>query len=474
MGVIVAVTLIITNTALSGLPERINGLYLPPGHFTPRKLTTLVHYYRAAGLNAVVLHAKDPLGRVFWKTDHPTAERIGAVSGDGSLERAVKYLTALSIWTIAKVDLFADDRLARKIPELAVVNRKTGGLWSDKNGLHWANPYDRRVWEYNIALCRELVAMGFDEIQFDYIRFPSDGELSKTGYPSKPDSSTPASTVGEFLSLANKSLGPLGVVISIDLFGLTAWKNDDFGVGQVLELISPHVDVICPMLYPSHFPKGFLGWKDPSAYPEKIMALSMARMGKRTKKRVRPWVQGFWYTPGEINAQIDGIVKSGSRSWMVWNPSADYENTFIALAKRGNTVFLPPKLYPGLPELLRRGSRSVAGEKRVVNFTDYDAGYSILSLEESDETYRSPYGTLVAVVHTLDEAILDRVLLFRNIPLGKTMGKRSKVYLAARALAEELRLNARAIQPFPIYLSWGRGGGFSLTPPYEVEDTSSN
>ncbi len=449
--------ILLTKAALAGMPEKINGVYLPPGHLSARNITTLLHYYRAAGLNAVVLHVKDPFGRVHWKAENGVAREIGAASGNGSLEAAVGYFNAASIWTIAKIDVFADDLLAEKVPERAVLNMETGRPWADRKGLRWTDPHDREVWAYNLDLCVELAAMGFKEIQFDYIRFPSDGELRNIRYPSRMGKAAPSETIGEFLATARERLSKLGVVISIDVFGLTAWKRGDFGVGQVLEEMVPHVDVVCPMFYPSHFPVGFLGWKEPSGYPEEIMTLGMSRMDKRTEKNVRPWVQGFWYAPEEIAAQIGGIEKNGGKSWMVWNPSADYGKTFAALAM-GRDIHYPPfRPYSQLPELRRRGSRTVSGQKRIVNYTDYDAGYSILSLEESDGGYRSPYGTPVSVVHTLDEAILDRALRYRNLSLKQGMGKWRKASVKAAALLRELGLDPRRLRPFPIYLTWGRG-----------------
>ena len=113
----------------------------------------------------------------------------------------------------------------------------------------------------------------------------------------------------------------MDVVISVDVFGLTAWKTTDFGVGQVLEEIVPYVDIICPMFYPSHFPVGFLGKKVPGDYPLEIMELSMKRIQKRTNKKIRPWIQGFWYKPEKIIAQLDGIANAGASSWEIGRAS---------------------------------------------------------------------------------------------------------------------------------------------------------
>jgi hypothetical protein len=122
----------------------------------------------------------------------------------------------------------------------------------------------------------------------------------------------------------------------------------DFGVGQVLEEIVPHVDVICPMLYPSHFPVGFLGYKNPGHYPRQIVELSMKQIKKRTNKKIRPWIQGFWYKTEDIIAQINGVLSTGTSSWTVWNSSGRYSKTYRAIAERMNTTLPEAKSYPSL------------------------------------------------------------------------------------------------------------------------------
>ena len=153
------------------------------------------------------------------------------------------------------------------MPALSVMDSASDTPWTDANDLHWANPSDSRVWDYNIALSKELARMGFDEIQFDYVRFPSDGDLSIISYPNTLPGFSKSDCIASFLEKAHDELKPLGVSISADVFGLTAWKTDDFGVGQVLEKMAPHLDVICPMFYPSHFPSGFLGKQSPGEFP---------------------------------------------------------------------------------------------------------------------------------------------------------------------------------------------------------------
>ena len=136
-------------------------------------------------------------------------------------------------------------------------------------------------------------------------------------------------------------------------------------MGQVLGQIAPHVDVLCPMLYPSHFPKNFLSLKNPGQYPYKIYKLSLDEMTKRTDKPIRPWIQGFWYTPEEINAQLQGVVDSGTQSWTVWSPSGRYAKTFNALEIRSKTHFPDD----------RRPSSNTTGSVDVVRDRDSSSAY---------------------------------------------------------------------------------------------------
>jgi hypothetical protein len=457
--------LMISGSGFAGLPDSTTGLYIPANKIADRKISEFIHYADLAGLNAVVLHVKDPHGWLSWKSDDPVAVEIAAAQGGRSLPDMLKKLKANGIWTIAKLDVFVDHQLISHRPEWGLLDVRTGSPWTDKNGLYWANPYDRRVWDYNLNLCRELVAMGFDEIQFDYIRFPSDGDLLTIAYPCVLDDPAKSRCISAFLKTAHSVLKPMGVVLSVDLFGLVAWKDDDFGIGQVVEEIAPYVDVLCPMLYPSHFPEGFLGKKNPARYPRQIMELSVKRLEKRTTKIIRPWIQGFWYGPDEINAQLDGVSSAGGVNWSIWNPSGNYASTYNALAARGNTIFPEPEFYPSLSEIFKQDRKVIRGNLRVVNLTDYQKGFSILSLEASTKEYRSSYSTPMAVLATLDESIMDHILSQRDIALTRLTSQREKRVLLADLLCKDLDIEARRLRPVPIYIDWQNACCFTRSIP---------
>lgn len=436
-------------------------VYVPPHRITQRTLDEIVHYAALTPVNAVVLHVKTPRGRLLWSSENPTAVEMGVAAQHSGLVRHVARLKQDNIYTIAKLDVFADHRLAASRPELSVIDARTGAPWTDANGLHWSNPRDSRVWAYNIALARELAGMGFDEIQFDYVRFPSDGDLSVIAYPDTTTGFSKSDCIQSFLENASRQLRPLGVSLSADIFGLTAWKTNDFGIGQVLEKMAPHLDVICPMFYPSHFPAGFLGKQTPGEFPEMIMESCMRSIQRRTDKPIRPWIQGFWYRPDQISAQIEGIENVSPSSWSVWSPTGNYGRSYRAMADRSGTRLTRPKFYDSLAELKNEADRFIRGNTAVVNYTSFKAGYSILSLEASQKGKRSRFTSPSAVVGTLEESIMDHILQSRGISFTTNANPYTKRKLISDLLCSDLGKSARRMRPQPIYIDWSRDCTFS-------------
>ncbi len=451
----------------SAKPEKLVGVYFPSTCLCGRSFERIVHYMEAAGLNLAVLHVKDPTGRLAWRSGNPTANDIGASIPKDPLETAVRILKQKSIWTAAKLDVFQDSLLVTGHPELGIKDSLSGALWTDRKGLHWANPYDRRVWEYAVSLCLELVKIGVDEIQFDYTRFPTDGDLSSIEFPVVLPGVSREECIGKFLAYANSQLKPSGVLISIDVFGMTAWKTGDFGVGQVLEQIAPHVDIICPMLYPSHFPANFLECENPALYPHKIMKLSLEEMRKRTDKEIRPWIQGFWYSPEEIIAQLEGAAENNILSWAVWHPSGRYTRTFKALEIKTGTSFAEPEFYPRLEDLRNQPDLVVAGRSLIVNYTRYRAGYSILSLDDTAAGGESRYSTVIDLVSTLDESIIDRILGRREVSFSTLTSHYTKLSHISRLLVQDLGTDSRRMHPSPIYIDWDGESVFTSSVPAE-------
>jgi hypothetical protein len=288
-------------------------------------------------LNAVVIDVKGDRGWIVYRTEVPEALAVGA-QGPGTLkdfDGLMADLKSRGIYTIGRIVTFKDNILATARPELAIIDTRTGRPWIDNEKLAWVDPFREEVWNYNIAIAREAAARGFDEIQFDYVRFPTDGKLGAAKYaqPNNKDTRLPA--IAGFLGRARRELGPLGVYVAADVFGYTAFNENDTDIGQRIEELAPHLDYFCPMVYPSGYQKGIPGFRNPVQNPYEVVRESVRLTQQRashTRARVRPWIQDFRdyafdrriFGVPEIRAQIKGADDAGAVGWMLWNPRNDY------------------------------------------------------------------------------------------------------------------------------------------------------
>ncbi len=292
---------------------------------------------KAAGFNAVVIALKDYDGHVFVK-DVPLAVKTKSyMNAIPDLPRAVKDFKDAGIYTIARIAVFKDNHLARARPDLAV-HFPDGRIWANDKGTAWVDPYKKEIWEYAVDIASRAASAGFDEIQFDYIRFPSDGKTRQCRY-SRADH-TPATAgeaLREFLTLARERLKPLGVKLSIDTFGLTASVDNGMGIGQRLDQMADLVDFVSPMMYPSHYAKGQYGLKNPNRQPYLTVRQgvkdALGRLGGKPEQ-LRPYFQdfslGIKYTPAFVRAQIRAAEEQGVRGWILWNPQNRYSWSAIA------------------------------------------------------------------------------------------------------------------------------------------------
>ncbi|MCA6085433.1 putative glycoside hydrolase [Candidatus Endomicrobiellum agilis] len=280
-------------------------------------------------LNTAVIDIKEYEGKVY-------IDGIKTVNANNAYEKAIpdirKYISDLKekgIYTIARIVVFRDNTLSRKKPELAVKN-PDGTIWTDRKGVAWLDPYNKDTWDYNLEIAEKAVDIGFDEIQFDYIRFPSDGDTKNCCY-SKPHSSAEAlkALVG-FLREANRRLKTKGAKISIDVFGLTTTATNDMGIGQKIVEMTECVDYVSPMVYPSHYGKGNYGIEEPNKEPYKIVYFALKGALKRIpNKKLRPWLQdfsllGYKYGEDEVKAQMQACYDNKVGSWLLWNPRCVY------------------------------------------------------------------------------------------------------------------------------------------------------
>ena len=282
-------------------------------------------------INAFVIDVKDATGYVSYETDVPLAKQLGLIDKRiPDIDALIATLRTHNVTPIARIVCFNDPVLAKKMPALAVKSKSTGGNWKDRKGSMYTNPYNRQVWEYLTELGEDAARHGFREIQFDYVRFPSDGNISDTLYPGADSSKEDA--IAGFLGYARARLEKMGVWVSADVFGLTVFVKDDLGIGQKIEKVASNVDIVCPMVYPSHYYAGSYGIAKPNAAPYDIVSHAMQDTKKRlagTGAMGRPWLQDFTlgsptYGVAEVKAQIKAAEDQGFNEWILWDAGVKY------------------------------------------------------------------------------------------------------------------------------------------------------
>lgn len=286
-------------------------------------------------VNAFVVDVKDVTGEVMYPSEVALANEIGATRDILDLDSLLRELDERGIYAIARVSTFEDDILPVERPDLAVADTATGSQWTNYVGNYWSDPYNREVWEYNAAIAKEVAEAGFDEVQFDYVRFPSDGPMGRLSYPAGPGDGEDEgpNPIASFLEYADGEIEPTGAKIAADVFGLAAGDNGA-GVGQDVEAFAPHLDVISPMVYPSHYPVGSYGFDNPNARPYGVVSESMSEFEAAVREanpeiEIRPWLQDFdygapAYGPTQVAAQIRAVYDSGETGWLLWNAANVY------------------------------------------------------------------------------------------------------------------------------------------------------
>ncbi|MFD0698590.1 putative glycoside hydrolase [Paenibacillus sp. GCM10027628] len=322
---------------------KIKGIYATAHSAGGSRLNTLVKLLDDTELNSLVIDVKDDWGYITWETGNPELDAMGTTQKIiGDMPALMNTLNEHKIYPIGRIVVFKDTVLAKKKPELSFVN-PDGTLWGNSKNPpdSFVNPYNKEVWDYNIAVAKEAVKAGFKEIQFDYVRFPEGFEKRADILKYTKDERTRIEAVASFVKYAKEQLQPLGVRVSVDIFGYAASVPAAEGIGQDFEKISQNVDVICPMIYPSHYSTGWFGAKVPDAAPYNTIngasidtTKKLAEIDKKgLKPVVRPWIQDFTasWVPGyikygkhEVEEQIRALKDNGVDEFLLWNANNNY------------------------------------------------------------------------------------------------------------------------------------------------------
>jgi hypothetical protein len=352
----------VEQTLADPLPEGLVEIRLAP--FSPRAL--YLSFYGVGSkalrdpalkmigeteLNALVIDVKGDRGMIPYRSSVPLAAEVGGqrIITVRDVDGLLASFKEKGIYTIARIVVFKDDLLATARPDLAV-KTPTGEPWRDRERLAWVDPFRKEVWNYNIQIAEEAAKLGFDEIQFDYVRFP-DSRSPRFSQPSTEDGRVKA--IAGFLQEARARLAPYNVFVAADIFGYVCWNLNDTDIGQKLDPIASAVDYLSPMLYPSGFQFGIPGYRNPVQNPYEIVYLSLKKAQERTKispLRFRPWLQAFkdyafdrrQFNGKELRDQISASEKFGSQGWMLWNPVNQYTAAAESLKKEIRTASVGP------------------------------------------------------------------------------------------------------------------------------------
>ena len=340
------------NKRLYSEPVKVKGIYVSGWTAgTKTRLNELIEKINNTELNAMVIDIKEDKGKITHLSNVETVREIGAaVNMMGNVDEVIKKLKENKIFPIARIVAFKDPIAAEKRPDLAIKS-EDGRIWRDNKGVAWLNPYNRGTWDYLIDISIEAANLGFMEIQYDYIRFPTDGNVKTIDYGSIAEEVTKADIISEFLTYAKEKLSPYVVDVSADIFVIVPIVDGDYDqIGQDLEMISKDIDYICPMVYPSHYANvaqngvgqkvnGIL-YKQPDLEPYGVVYNTLVVTKEKleaseAKAKVRSYLQDFstpWLGKGnyqiyggeQVRQQIQAVYDAGFEEWILWNPENRY------------------------------------------------------------------------------------------------------------------------------------------------------
>ncbi|HET7189452.1 MAG TPA: putative glycoside hydrolase [Gemmatimonadaceae bacterium] len=344
-----------TRVPLVPRPPIVRGLYVNRWAAVGKKVWQLIDVAKRTEVNALVLDVKDDRGYLLYRSSVPLAHTIGADKitpmPAARMRALLDTMRAHDIYPIARIVVAKDPLLANARREWAVQRRADGKPWLDAHGNPWLDPHQRGVWTYAADLAEEAVRLGFSEVQFDYVRFPDEGRLLTEARFPLAKGRRRDEVIRDQLGYLRTRLAPLRAPMAIDVFGATTTIDNDMGIGQTWELFADQADVLLPMTYPSHYPRGSYGIAHPNAQPYAVLdhALRGARLRNRAVKnagRIVPWYQDFTlgkpkYGAEQLHAQMQAGYDNGMFSWMLWNPGSRYTVSALRPAIRDTSEESP-------------------------------------------------------------------------------------------------------------------------------------
>jgi hypothetical protein len=323
-------------------PAEVRAIYVNAWAFGGKRFYDLVRLADQTEINAFVIDVKDDTGYLTYRSEVPTAIEIGANTQRRApdVQKRLQVLREHGIHPIARIVVAKDPLLASRKPAWSV-QHVNGGLWRDRLDFAWVDAFNDSVWVYASQLAAEAVRIGFAEVQFDYVRFPDEPEsrLALAVFPGRHPGETKRQGVARNLKLLGNRTRSLGVPFTIDVFGLTTSAPTDMGIGQMWEDLVTTADVVLPMVYPSHYFRGYYSLKHPNSEPYKVIRRAMQDAIKRSEPlgktaEIRPYLQAFTlgqprYTPIQVREQIRAAEELGIRGWVLWNPRSAYESGYF-------------------------------------------------------------------------------------------------------------------------------------------------
>ncbi len=283
-------------------------------------------------INALIVDTKDETGWVSYETDIPTVTEIGALNTGHlyDVEQVIADMDAHGLYKITRVTTFQDNFLARAKPDIAIRDENTGDLWLNDKSIRWLDPTDRNSWEYPLDLAVNACEIGFDEIQFDYVRFPSDGNIQAVQTDGSYAEENRVATIRAFLEEAHSRLNPLGCAVAADIFAITLTSDWDEGIGQRPEAFADVIDVLSPMVYTYTYGAGWGGYANPNEQPVEIVSMAMdAGMEWLTGHAIyRPWIQTWQLNASQI-VGVERAVEERNMGWMIWSANTQYDLSFL-------------------------------------------------------------------------------------------------------------------------------------------------